>query len=210
MSKVKLDLKSKDFQQLGTFATAHKDAIDGSTVFTTPDPTALIYDAKLGDYSDKLLQIAAAETALEVLRAERGELRTSLEGYLTTRGAYVQKISGGDEAKILSAAFQVQAEGTPTTSIDKPYDVYATIGDDEGEVDVGCHAVPRAKTYIVEYREHSDISAPGAWTQGKVGTRSSSTISGLVSGKKYGFRIRALGPNELESPWSDEVVCMAA
>ena len=38
---------------------------------------------------------------------------------------------------------------------------------------------------------------------------SAATVTGLVSGKKYAFRIRALGPNDLESPWSDEAVCMA-
>jgi len=26
---------------------------------------------------------------------------------------------------------------------------------------------------------------------------------------RYAFRIRALSPNKLESPWSDEVSCMA-
>jgi hypothetical protein len=40
-------------------------------------------------------------------------------------------------------------------------------------------------------------------------TRSGTVFIGLVSGQKYAYRIRALGPNELESPWSDEVVCMA-
>jgi hypothetical protein len=38
---------------------------------------------------------------------------------------------------------------------------------------------------------------------------SSSFGQGFVPGKRYAFRIRALGPNELESPWSDEVSCMA-
>ena len=37
----------------------------------------------------------------------------------------------------------------------------------------------------------------------------SATLTGLTSGTKYAFRIRVLGPNDLESPWSDEVICMA-
>lgn len=209
MSKVKLDLKAKDNPNLNDFARTHADAIASNTNFPTPDPTAAVFDALRSDYSDKLDQITAAENYLEELRVRRGQLRVSLEAALTTRGEYVERTSGGDAAKILSAGFEVQAEGSATTSIDKPTDLSATMGDDEGEIDVACHAVLRAKSYIIEYREHSDTAAPGAWIHGKVSTRSSATIAGLVSGKKYGFRIRALGPNELESPWSDEVVCMA-
>lgn len=101
------------------------------------------------------------------------------------------------------------AEATPTTSMEKPYDVSATMGDNPGEIDLGCHAVPKAKSYLIEMRDHSDTAAPGPWVQVKVSGRSSATIKGLVSGSKYAFRIRALGPNDLESPWSDEAICMA-
>ena len=117
--------------------------------------------------------------------------------------------SGGDLAKILSAAFGVQADATPTTSMEKPYDVYATMGDNPGEIDLSCHAVPKTKSYIIEMRQHSDTAAPGPWTQAKISGRSSATLTGLTSGTKYAFRIRALGPNDLESPWSEEVICMA-
>ena len=209
MSKVKLDLKSKDFAQLFTFATEHGVAVTGNPNFLTLDPPAAAYNSVVNSYRDNLTQIAVAETALEVLRSQRGVLRISVETVLNTRGAYVQKTADGSEPKILSAAFQVQEDGSPTTSMDKPYEVTATMGVSEGQVDVSCHAVPRAKTYIIEHREHSDTVAPGPWVQGKIGTRSYSTVVGLAPGKKYGFHVRALGPNELESPWSDEVVCMA-
>lgn len=120
------------------------------------------------------------------------------------------KTSAGVAAIILSAAFDVQADGTTTTSITKPENAAATMGDNPGEVDMGCDAVRKAMSYVYEVREHSDVEAPGPWGGAKVATRSSVTFSGLVSGKKYSFRIRALGPNELESPWSTEVTCMAS
>lgn len=45
----------------------------------------------------------------------------------------------------------------------------------------------------------------------KVGTdlKNKCDIAHRVSGKKYAFRIRALGPNDLESPRSDAAVCLA-
>lgn len=121
----------------------------------------------------------------------------------------MDEASGGDQAKILSAAFAVQADATPTTSMEKPYDVSATMGDNPGEIDLGWPAVPKAKSYIIEQCEHSDAAAPGAWLQGRIATHSSSTLTGFTSGRKYAFRIRALGPNDLESPWSEEALCMA-
>ena len=181
----------------------------GNSNYTTPVPSATEFDAALTAFSQKLDEISAAEVAVQTLRAERDALRTALEENLIARGSYVDTASGGDLAKILSAAFEVQADATPTTSMEKPYDISATMGDNPGEIDLSCHAVPKTKSYIIEMRQHSDTAAPGPWTQVKISGRSSATLTGLTSGTKYAFRIRALGPNDLESPWSDEVTCMA-
>ena len=209
MAKVKLELQEKNHTALGEFGTAHKDAMAGNANFPTPSPTAAVYDASLAAYLAKSEEINALEIQLATARAQRDELRIVLEANLTARGAYVQEESGGEEAIILSAAFGVQATGSATTSMPKPENPAASMGDFEGEIDVQCSAVPKAKSYIYEMREHPDTAAPGPWSQAKIATRSSASINGLVPGKRYAFRIRALGPNELESPWSDEVTCMA-
>ena len=209
MSKVKLDLQRKDYVQLLIFAKDHAAAMVGNVNYGFPVPDSVIFDAASNSYAAKLDEISAVETALQTLRAERDSLRVSLEGNLNSRGIYVNEASGGDMAKILSAAFAIQADATQTTSMEKPYEVSATMGDNPGEIDLGCHAMAKAKSYLIERRDHSDTATPGSWVQVKVSTRSSATIGGLVSGTRHAFRIRALGPNELESPWSDEAICMA-
>ena len=209
MTKVKLDLQNKDFLTLRTFAEGHRDAMVGNANYPTPQPSVAVFDASLQAYSTKLNEITATEVILQTLRAERDALREELEKNLTARGSYVETTSAGDQAKILSAAFEVRAEGSPTTQMPRPEGVTASMGDEEGEIDVSCHAVPKAKSYLIEMRDYSDTAAPGAWSIAKISGRSSSTINGLTSGKKYAFRTRAIGPNELESPWSDEAICMA-
>ena len=209
MAKVKLDLKNKDFTTLRDFAEGHRAAMVDNDNFPTPQPTVAVFDAALEAYSNKLDEITAAEVALQTLRAERDEMREVLEKNLNGRGTYVETASDGELSKIVSAAFEVQAEGSPTTQILKPEGISASMGDEEGEIDVSCHAVPKAKSYIIEMRDHSDTAAPGTWGSPKFSGRSSTTITGLTSGKKYAFRIRAIGPNNLESPWSDEAICMA-
>ena len=209
MSKVKLDLKGKDFTQLLAFATNHRDAMEGNPNFLTPSPTVLVYDAVLADYKRKMDEITEGEINMQTLRASRDTMRALLETEINGRGSYVEETSKGETSQILSAAFEIQAAATTTTSIDKPYNMVATMGDNPGEINLSCHSVPKAKSYIAEIREHSDTEAPGTWGNTKFGTRSTLTFKGLAAGRKFAFRMRALGPNELESPWSDEAICMA-
>ena len=209
MSKVKLDLQRKDDIQLRIFAKDHTAAMVGNMNYPNPVPSVVTFNSSSESYAVKMDKISATETLLQTLRAERDVLRVSLEGNLTSRGIYVDEASGGDTAKILSAAFAIQADATPTTSMEKPYEVSATMGDNPGEIDLSCHAIPKAKSYLIEMRDHSDTTTPGVWVQVKVSTRSSATIGGLISGTRHAFRMRALGPNDLESPWSDEAICMA-
>lgn len=209
MAKVKLDLRSKNNETLRTFAMEHKAAMVGNVNFLTPTPTAVVFDASLDAYAEKLTAIAAAEIALQTLRAERDSQRLGLEGNLNARGIYVKLTSGGVEAKILSAAFQVQAGPTRTTSLPAPDGFTATMGVSPGGIDLSCHPIAKAKAYTFEYRSHPDTAAPGPWLSGKLSSRSSATMPGLTSGQRYAFRVRVLGPNDLESPWSAESACMA-
>ena len=209
MAKVKLDLQSKTDEQIRDFAAAHKSAILNNPVFPQPSPPEAEFDPILQAFSEKLAAVAAAETLLQTLRLERDSMRKSLETSLAARGGYVEKAAGGEEAGIVSAGFQIQSPRTSTTALAAPDRLSATMGDHSGEIDLTCHAVLRARAYIIEMREHSDLSAPGLWRQAKISARSSASITGLTPGQRYAFRIRALGPNDLESPWSAEVSCMA-
>lgn len=209
MAEVKLELQAKNDTNLREFAEAHKAAMVGNPNYTTPNPTPAVYDAALLAYANKMDAIQAAEIALSTLRTQMDDLRSALDAALNTLGSYVETTSGGDEAKILSSGFGVQAPSTPTTSLDAPLNVAASLGDNEGEIDLSWNAVPKAKSCIVEVREHSDTAAPGAWQSAKVAPRSSASVSGLVTGKKYAFRIRAVGPNDIESPWRAEAISLA-
>ncbi len=209
MAKVKLELRDKTNEQLRDFAEAHQTQITGNPNFPTPQPTAAVYDPKLADYTAKLDAIETAETALQTLRTQRDTLRGELELLLNGRGSYVESAAEEDAAKILSAGFEIVSAPTTTSSLPAPTNVLATMGAKPGEIVISGSAVPKAKSYIYECREHAEDAAPGAWTQIKVGTRITYKATGLTSGKRYAFRIMALGPKDLESPWSDESVCMA-
>ncbi|MES2709282.1 MAG: hypothetical protein V4726_21980 [Verrucomicrobiota bacterium] len=209
MAKVKLELQRKTDEELLGFATKHQTAMKGNENFPDPSPPPGIFDPALKAFEDKLSAITTAETALQTLRVERDDLRKELEIQLNLRGGHVETASKGDEAKILSSFLRVKSAATTISSLPAPEQVSATMGDSPGEIDLSCHTVARARAYVAEVREHSDVAAPGPWRPAKLSARSSMTIPGFTSGQRYAFRMRAIGPNELESPWSEEGGCMA-
>ena len=182
----------------------------GNANFPTPVPTDLIFSTAVSDFQDRLAAIAAKKAELASLLAGLPPLRSALADKLNLRASYVESTSAGVAEKILTAAFEVQAVGAPTTSLPQPQNLVASIGDNEGEIDLACNAVRKAKSYVWECRVHDDGVVPGPWMPCKISSSSKATAEGLISGKKYAFRVRALGPNNVESPWSDEALSMAA
>lgn len=207
MLEVKLSLQNQNNSELLAFAIAHQAAIKENANFPDPVPDLEVFDAELSEFKELLAKIAAAEIVLETLRAKREESRERLEAGLTSRGRYVQRVSCGDEAKILSAGFQAKGRPTAITSLPAPEHFTAGMGRAPGEIDLRCQAVKRARSYLIEYREVPDDAEPGPWCLAGVKTRCFRTLTGLVPGRLHGFRIRAYGPNQLESPWSHEVRC---
>ncbi|MES2706461.1 MAG: fibronectin type III domain-containing protein [Verrucomicrobiota bacterium] len=177
--------------------------------FPEPSPSAEVFDTVLKEFADKLTEITTTETTLGTLNADRVKLRDKMEFTLNSRQGHVETVAKENDAVILSAGFTLRSAPTATTSLAAPDQVTATMGDAPGEIDLSWHRVPKARTYVVEMRNHSDTAAPGPWSQAKLSTRSSTTITGLGSGQRYAFRIRAIGPHDLESPWSGEAGCMA-
>lgn len=203
MAFVKLELKSRDNENLRTFAEGHRDAMVGNANFTTPAPTVLVFNADLDNFVAGICAEEAARDALTTAVKHTATMRKILEGRLTSRGSYVQEASGGVAEKITSSHFGVRDEATPTSSLPAPGDFRVTFGDMPGQNDTQWDPVPRAVAYITEFRENVEGTA---FQVGKIGTTSRAKITGLGSGKEYVFRVRAIGPNDVEGPWSDVAI----
>jgi len=73
-----------------------------------------------------------------------------------------------------------------------PASFLAEMGNLDGEIHLTWDTVYGASSYEVQYKEHIDTAS---WQTVKVVTQSKLTVPGLVSGKSYAFRGRAIGPN---------------
>lgn len=206
MAKVRLNLQGKKDDELGPFCTNHKTKMAGNAAFPTPDPAAAVYDPLLTTFSTKLAAVQSLVDSLTQAVSEKNAARAALEAATIKRGNYVENASGGVEATILSAGFEVRAPGAPIGELPAPQNLVATMGDNAGEVDLGCDRVRGAASYIWHCRLYAQPNGP--WQQVKISKRSSTTAIGLVSGTKYAFRVCAVG-TEGEGAWSDEAVVMA-
>lgn len=202
MAKVKLDLRRKTDTELLQFATAHQTQITGNPAYPTPSPDAATFDPVVADFEAKLSTHTTAQTAAKEATAAKDDSRETLEAALNDRGNYVESESGGDEATILSAGFDVREPAVAIGDLPAPIDFLATMGDMEGEIDLAWDPVKGANVYMVECKEHNDAAS---WELVKPVTDSKMTVTGLTSGNEYAFRVAAVGAAG-QGPWSDESV----
>jgi hypothetical protein len=205
MVKVKLGLKELDDAQLFQFAQQHYTAMQGNANFPTPNPAQPAFLAVLNTFETALQAHDAAQQEARLKTAAKDAARAALEEAFTQRAAYVDTTSGGNETTALSSGLPLRDTPSPVGPLPAPIDFLATMGDVPGEIDLMWSPVKGAKTYVVEY---SVQGMPRAWVTGPLVTKSKATITGLISGQTYVFRVRAVGAAG-EGPWSDESVKMA-
>lgn len=208
MAKFKLELNRKTPPQKITMAQGHIAAMTGNTAF--PPAGRLPADASFQTTVDDLVNaenaVTAARTALKQAIQTRDAKEALLDVALTSRASYCEAAQPNDDAALASTGLPMKGAPVPVGDLPAPSGLEATMGDHASEVDLQWDAVYGASSYEIECMEHGVQGA--AWQAVKTVTQSRYTVTGLVSGKQYAFRVRALGPKGA-GPWSDEAVKMA-
>jgi Fibronectin type III domain len=151
---------------------------------------------------DALLQ--QAQTLTLQIRADR----TALESSLTTESIYVDGVveklpADAQAAAIKSAGMGVAADtGTPVGPMPKVEGLTASAGDADGEIDLHWNSIRRGlQNYRLELSE--DPAGQSGWRFAANSRKSSATIEGLTTGKRYWFRVTAegaAGPGPASTP----------
>lgn len=202
MAKVKLNLKSLTDAEVLTLGNGHIEAMDGNPNFVTPEPDAAEFATATATYQAALAAHANAQAAAEAATVSKNAARDTYEGVMGQRASYVDRVSGGDDAKALSSGFDLRDQPTPIGDLPAPTDFLATMGDMPGEIDLSWDKVDGANAYLIDCKKHTDEDP---WQLAKPSTASKTTISGLESGVEYAFRVAAVGAAG-QGPWSDESV----
>lgn len=206
MSKVKLELSKKTAAQKIDFGKTVVTKMTGNATFATPNPPLASITTAITNLSAATAEVVAARKTVEVKMIAAALAESTLDSLLTQEGNYVENISNGDEAKILSAGMDVKREASSTSMPNKVASVNATIGDNAGEIDLSWDKIEGAKSYVVETALSS--MDPLEWKHMVVSTRSKAEVNTLKSGASYHLRVAAVGSIG-QGPWSDPVVKVA-
>jgi hypothetical protein len=206
MAKVKLDLKNLTIPQKVQFLQQVVTAMTGNANFTTPVPALAVITSKATDLETKFNDAQGARQTAQQKTTLQNTADRDADLAITQLAAYVENTSAGDAAKIQSAGMDVRAAGAPVGALPAPAALSATVGDNDGEIDLDWDNVKGATSYTVQ--RSPDPITPTSWQQAIIVTKSKGTVTGLVSGTKYWFRVAAVGAAG-QGAWSDPATKIA-
>jgi hypothetical protein len=207
MSQVKLDLQNKNV------AEKIQKSRSVLTALGTPPPAP--YAALAGELlaaTDTLeADNQAADTADNAVTNAHAKLNASEAVFnkaFAALGGQVQITTKGEAAAITATNFDVRSEASPVTSLDGVQGFTVTTTNLAGTLDFAWDKSKGAVNYELRGRKQSDPA--GAYSFSKTTTKTRLRMDGFDSGVPYTFEIRAHGPGELESDWSNPFTKIAS
>lgn len=208
MAKPKIALHLSDLtpdQKAAQAHTINNLMANHVTEFPTPNPTLTAYNTAASNVDARLATISIMEQNLETERTMLADDVAKLDDLTTQMASYVENQAAGDAAVMELAGFQLASTPTPIGQLPPPQDLRGQTASVDGTVTLRWKSVRGTKSYFVECATNPN----GPWNQIDVTSRASATATGLTSGTKYWFRVRAFGTAGF-SGWSDPAQKMAA
>ena len=204
----KLDFASLNAAEVPDLATLIVTSMTGAATFPAPAPALTVLTAQAKTMRDRIAArdalLQQAQTMTLQIRADR----TALEASLTAEAGYVDGVvaklpADQQAAAITSAGLEVaDSTGTPVGPMPKVEGLTATAGDTEGEVDLAWNAIRRGlQNFLIELTE--DPAGLTGWRFAANSRKSTATLPGLTTGRRYWFRVTAegaAGPGPASSP----------
>lgn len=181
-------------------------AMTNNANFSNPHPPLSDVTAFLATLEQAHTSLQAAKADVKAKATAQQDAEAKVNQILGQLAAYVESIAGSDEKIITSAGLETKiARSTPSVS-SPPTGLSTTAGDHEGEIDLAWKKVANAKSYTIQFSP--DPPAPESWSHATIATASSARIEKLTSGKRYWFRVAAVGAMG-QSGWSEPATKIA-
>jgi hypothetical protein len=205
MSRIKLNLRQPipDKLQTGRQIIA---AMTNNPNFANPHPPLADITTSLAtlDEAYKAHLIAKSDARAKANVADDAEIQ--FDSQFRKLAAYVESIADTDETIIASAGMQTKASRTTPSNLPAPGGLSAAAGSHEGEINLTWRKVENSRSYIIQIS--SDPPSADSWGHAETVTIASKTIQNLTSGKKYWFRVAAIGSTG-QSGWSEPATRIA-
>ena len=205
MSLIKLGLDRLSVPEKIQFGRSVYTASNGNPNFPVTNPTLAVLLAN----TDKLEASANEAQVARAIAKSKTSIQDAdvaeLDWTLTQLAAFIENASDGDKAKIESAGFSIRNPPAPIGQLPAPVDLQVLPSEFSGSADVSWKGVYGAKSYLIERAEDAAALAFGVIG---TSTKKQASLNSMVSGKKYWFRVSAVG-DAGQSAWSDPVPLFA-
>jgi Fibronectin type III domain len=147
-------------------------------------------------------EVESLKTALKVALARREAKLRAMRGRTTSAALMVMTAATGDPAAMLAAGLGIVRDKKPVGLPGAPTRLRVVLTDFEGRVRLRWKRPVRRCVFRVEMT--TDRAAKSGWKQAAICVRQTCDVTGLVSGKKYWFRVAANNARG-QGPWSQAV-----
>jgi hypothetical protein len=174
-------------------------SLTGNPAFATPDVSLTNLTTVLTAFEQAEDEASDGARTSIALRNQAEEVADKA---FRKEAMYVDRISDGDAAIILSSGFHLSKQPEPAQ---RPL-FEAEAGNNSGEIILTRKAQPGAKSYVWQYCIGSlPVNGAGNWIFAGSSTQSKYVISNLESGSKCWFRVAAVTIGGM-APWTDPVM----
>ena len=206
MPRIKLNLRTLSVPDKVAKGRQIVSAMTNNANFSNPHPA-------LSDVTASLATLEQTHTSLQTAKASVKAKATALDDaeakaseILTQLAAYVESIAGSDETIITSAGLETKIPRSAPSVLSPPHGLSTTVSDHDKEIDLTWKKVANAKSYTIQFSP--DPPTPESWAHATITTASFATIDNLTSGKRYWFRVAAVGAMG-QSGWSEPATKIA-
>jgi len=205
MSNIKLNLRTPvpEKIQRGRQIIA---AMTNNPNFVTPHPPLADITTALSSLEEKYKAQQVAKADMRAKASAQEDAEREVDRSMRQLSAYIESIAGADETIITSAGMATKASRSTPQFLPPPGNLKAVAGDHEGEIELTWRKVDKAKSYIIQ--SSADPPSSTSWSHAETATAAFNTIPNLTSGKKYWFRVAAVGPLG-QSGWSEPATRIA-
>jgi hypothetical protein len=200
MARVKLNLKNLSVTDKIAKGRRIIAAMANNASFPNPNPPITDVTTAVDDLEKAFAAVQAAKSEVTTRVGIQDNAQTKVDQVLTQLAGYVESVAGKDDTLITSAGMDTKTPRSTPTLPSAPQGLSATAGEHEGEIELSWKAVPNTRSYTIE--ASNDPATSTSWTHVGIATSASKAISNLTSGKRYWFRVAAVGAGG-QSGWSE-------
>ncbi len=183
-------------------AGAVRTNLYGNLAFPSPPVPEVDLQAGITAFSSA---IAAQSQGGTAATAEKYNRKAELVSLLERLALFVQVACENDMAKLLSSGFTVVNQNRTQSQLPKPTGLKLDHGL-SGQTLVTVDRIANVRCYEIDVALLDDEGTPGPMTPAGLHTKSRNMpVNGLIPGKLYLFKTRAVGGSTGYSDWSDPV-----